>query len=628
MKSFSFLKNEKGVTLIIFMFIMAMLVALSSGAILITSLNFETSNALLKGKKAYYSAEVGLELAVNTILKSFDDLAPYTTSSQNGGDAEGFITENDYRGYEIKYKIINPESRFFYQTVKGNSLLSHYAYTYGIESHSNSLSDKTKESVLEKIRVLETPLVQWFAFYGGDGGNDSDLEITPGPGMISWGRVHSNGDIWLRAGCSGSLRFQNFDPNGGTPISAPHSITAGGSIRNWHKGVNREACTSPQIKTTNASLIWEDNLPINFIMDDDTQEAAFNNFVFVNEPVLIAPGKSQFQRGGFYEARSADPKRLDVDGIQILGQGALESGTTVFISSPLPNTDVTRLIRLGEKSSGNPYSGPMPIIRETLGLLNDCREDRVVDTTDIDLYALELWYQEYLADPANGPRALGDAGFLVYASRSPDSTFTNSENPMQAIRLMQINKPMSQSQLLNKTTFASDNPIYIDGDFNTINTQGAAIIGDAINLLGNNWNDSKTCGGGLPNAGNFGDTKSTIRAALFGGYTPTTSPGGTYGGGLHNYMRFHEDWSNVNSDFKGSMIGLWVSQQATADWCQHGDCYEPPVRQWGWDTRFGSPDFWPPFLPSIFDIERLGSLESFNPGEGFETICGFGCTHQ
>lgn len=608
MKNNSLLKQEKGGTAIVFLFIMSMLAALAVGALQVTSLNLESATAHRKGKQAFYAAEVGLDLATNAIIQSFENLAVYTTTADNGGDGEGFITVNNYRGHDVKYKITNPESRYLYETVQGNSILTHYAYTYEIEAYSTSLTDKSKESLREKIRVLETPLVQWFVFYGGDGGNDSDLEITPGPGMTTWGRIHSNGDIWLRAGCSGSLRFQNFDPNNGNPIAAPHSITAGGIIRNWHKGQNAVACTAPRIKTTNTSLVWEDDSPIDFILDLESEESTFNDFVFVNEPIIQAPGNTQFQRGGFYEARAADPLRPDVDGIQIIGQGDPGAGTTIVVSRPAPNTDVTTLIANGETSPGNPYTGPMPIIRETTGDLKDCREDNAVDTTDIDLYALELWYQEYLADPANGSGVLAGSGFLVYASRSPNAAFANTADPMQAIRLMQIGAG-SAAQLLDKTTFASDNPVYIEGDFNTVSTQGAAIIGDAINLLGENWNDSKNCGGGMPDAGPTGSTQIQVRAALFGGYSPTTSPGGTYGGGLHNYMRYHEDWDDVTSDFKGSMIGLWVSQQAVGNWCQHGDCYEPPDREYGWDTRFANPDFWPPFIPSIFGVERVGFLE-------------------
>ena len=612
----SWIKQEQGNTVIIFLFIMATLSAIAVGALQVTQLNLESSHAQRKGKKAYYAAEVGLDLAINDIMSSFENLSVYTTTADNGGDADGYLTVNNYRGYNVKYRITNPQSRYLYETVQGNSILVHYAYTYNIDTISSGIGDNTTETLNEQIRILETPLVQWFAFYGGTGGNNSDMEITPGPGMTIWGRVHTNGDLWLRAGSSGQLRIQNYDPNSGTPLAAPHSLTTAGVIRNWHKGSNFESVTDPEVKITNISLIWEDEEPIDANITLDSEEGTYNDFVFVNEPIIQAPGNTQFARNGFYDQRSGDPQRPDVDGIRIVGTGGLGAGIQVFASRPAANTDVTALLLAEETSAGTPYVGPgsgaggAGIVRETLGVLNDCREDDAVDTTDIDLWALENWYQAYLADAANGGGALAGSGFLVYASRSPNAAFTNTADPMQGVRLMQLTGGSSR-QLVDETTFATDNPLYIDGDFNTVSTKGSALIGDAINFLGNNWDDGKTCDNNLTgaDAGNNGETQITVRAALFGGYSPTTAPGGTYGGGLHNYMRYHERWSGVTADFKGALIGLWVSQQATGNWCQGSDCYEPPIRNWGWDTRFADPDFWPPFIPSIFGVERVGFLE-------------------
>ncbi len=611
----SLLKQEKGNTVVIFLFIMTALAALAVGALQMTTLNLESSHAQRKGKKAFYAAEVGLDLAVNTIIGSFENLTPYTTSALNGGDGQGFINVSNYRGHDVQYNITNPQSRYLYQTVQGNSILTHYAYTYDIEANSVAIGDNSRETLRERIRILETPLVQWFVFYGGNGGNNSDLEITPGPGMTTWGRVHSNGTIWLRAGCGNNLTFQNFDPNGGAPIPAPHSITAAGSIRNWHKGQNAVSCVAPRIEIENDDLIWDNNVPINFIVDTEAEETGFNEYVFVNEPVIQSPSNSQFVRGGFYEQRAANPQRADVDGIQIIGQGGLGAGNIqVVVSRPASNTDVTNLLLNDLTSAGTAYVGPGNggnIIREGPVQINDCREGVPVQTTDIDLFALQSWYQAYLADPVNGGGALADTGFLVYASRSPNAPvpFLNNANPKQGIRLMQIGAG-SASQLLNETTFASDNPLYIDGNFNDVSTRGAALIGDAINQLSISWNDTKTCAA-IPNAGAAGTVQATVRAAFFSGISPTTAPGGTYGGGLHNYMRYHERWSSGRiSDFKGALIGLWVSQQATGNWCQGtGNCYQPPTRRYGWDTRFGDPDFWPPFIPSIYGVERVGFLE-------------------
>ena len=60
----------------------------------------------------------------------------------------------------------------------------------------------------------------------------------------------------------------------------------------------------------------------------------------------------------------------------------------------------------------------------------------------------------------------------------------------------------------------------------------------------------------------------------------------------------------------GSFVNLWTSVQAKSEWCPAGgDCYSAPTRNWGWDVRFQDPDFWPPFIPSVFSVERVGFLE-------------------
>jgi hypothetical protein len=297
---------------------------------------------------------------------------------------------------------------------------------------------------------------------------------------------------------------------------------------------------------------------------------------------------------------------------------------TVTVSRPT-STDVTALVLAGEFSTGNPVPNlPMPIIQETTEGFQDCREgDRDVDTTDIDLYALGLWYVAYLED--QGLQLAGD-GMLIYTSRSSTSTFTNDGADLQAIRVITIDST-SSPQLVDETTLATDNPIYIHGDFNTVDTHGVALIGDAMNILSNSISKTvkpaKPCGiffsSGSPNlVVDYQASTTTINAALFAGHVPTSANGSVYSGGLHTYPRLHEDWtqrsyswsnSTRTLNINGAFINLWDSEQANGVWCIGGDCYSGPVRNWGWDVRFQDPDFWPPFIPSIFSVERVGFLE-------------------
>ncbi|MBC8282487.1 MAG: hypothetical protein H8E32_01635, partial [Nitrospinae bacterium] len=141
------------------------------------------------------------------------------------------------------------------------------------------------------------------------------------------------------------------------------------------------------------------------------------------------------------------------------------------------------------------------------------------------------------------------------------------------------------------------------------NTKGVALVGDAMNVLSNAFN-TKTCNitqNQLYN--NYRGSETTVYAALFAGHLPTSENGSNYSGGVHSYPRLHEWWTGAALNFRGSFINLWNSEQADGLWCLGGNCYSGPTRNWGWDVRFQEPTFWPPFIPSIFSVERVGFLE-------------------
>jgi len=609
MNNISLLKQEKGSTVIIFLFIMSMMAALAVGALQVTSLNLESSRGLLKGKQSFYAAEVGMDTASNAVIISFQNLVPFQSTN-------GFVALPNYRGYSVQYSVTQTQPRFLYQTVSGQDILNHWAFTYDVVSTATSLTDNSTETLREEIRILETPLVQWFIFYSSNGGNGAaDLEIHSGSNWTSWGRVHTNGNFYVGSTQGAFHRFQNFDPNG---IQTPHSITVAGDILNTAKAatflVNGNAVgpltvnNNAEVKTTNSAPIWQNAQPIDKVINIGNQvaeEARFNNFVLAQEQPQQTPGPIVIQRLGFYEQQALNPQLPGVDGITILGQGPLgPGGTTVTVARPVP-TNVTALIAAGQTSPGVNYIGPLPIIQEQVNDFCDGREGRRVNTTDIDLNALTLWYQQYLADPVNGGGALGTAGFMIYASRSPNAAFTNLAGNMESIRLRGgLGGGAPIPQILGNTTFATDNPLYIQGDFNTINTSGVAIIADAINVLSNGWDNSKNCGGGTP----VTNTPTSVNAAFFTGNS-VSQPGGAFEGGAINYPRFHEWWNNVPFTYRGAFINLWVSTQANGPWCLGGNCYSAPIRNWGWETNFQNPNFWPPFLPSVYHMERVGFIE-------------------
>jgi hypothetical protein len=166
-------------------------------------------------------------------------------------------------------------------------------------------------------------------------------------------------------------------------------------------------------------------------------------------------------------------------------------------------------------------------------------------------------------------------------------------------------------------TVVSGNPVYVQGDYNTGTTgstqppsnntsspdptkptvsgytrQPAAVVADAVNVLSNSWLDSKS--GSMPKA-----SPTTVNAAFISGIVP--SGNNYYSGGVENFPRFLEDWSNKSFTYYGSMIELYKSKQAIGHWGM-SNVYSPPDRSWYFDTNFiTSP---PPGLLASFDYKR------------------------
>ncbi len=161
----------------------------------------------------------------------------------------------------------------------------------------------------------------------------------------------------------------------------------------------------------------------------------------------------------------------------------------------------------------------------------------------------------------------------------------------------------------NGLTVVSPNPVYIQGDYNsgrsvsgTSTTEPpsntatsytppndkpspvvsgfgraiSAVVGDAVNILSNGWNDANSVNGNARNANN-----TTINTCIVAGNVPSTAS--SYSGGIENFIRFHENWSGDYLTIYGSLAQLYSSQQATRPWSAAD--YSPPNRRWYYDDK-------------------------------------------
>jgi len=95
---------------------------------------------------------------------------------------------------------------------------------------------------------------------------------------------------------------------------------------------------------------------------------------------------------------------------------------------------------------------------------------------------------------------------------------------------------------------------------------------------------------------------------LLGGVDNTPSGfASNYNGGIENYPRFHEDWSGVWFRYRGSFVSLGEPEHVDGPWCGTGgscNIYDPPNRDWDFDTEFNDTANLPPLTPRFTFLEQ------------------------
>ena len=169
-------------------------------------------------------------------------------------------------------------------------------------------------------------------------------------------------------------------------------------------------------------------------------------------------------------------------------------------------------------------------------------------------------------------------------------------------------------------TFASDQAVYLQGNYNTRNKQPAAVLSDSLNVLsnrclnnnrginhrGNGANCAQNTQNNPPTLGNALET--VINAAFLAGNDITTPS--NYNGGLENYPRFLENWSGVALRYRGSFVS--ISTPLRVSGAQGGGFYSPPNREWDYDQSFNDPRNLPPLTPQFVYLKQDSFFRSFD----------------
>jgi hypothetical protein len=239
------------------------------------------------------------------------------------------------------------------------------------------------------------------------------------------------------------------------------------------------------------------------------------------------------------------------------------------------------------------------------------------------------------------PNPTGCGGFTVA-----------SENPVYIQGNYNSNCPAAANGVFSSCTYNNTtyDPTWTNAAAAEPNHSAASIIADAVTLLSNNWQGGGALSGNNPPAGyneanTYGSlanpvntpllqnspayypnrlaTTTYYRVAIAGGKNiafnnTVQNPEFAFGmdGGVHNFLRFLEDWGGIPTGlggngkyaqlyYKGSIVSLYWDMYATGTFKCCDLVYNPPDRQYIFDTLFSVPTNLPPGTPMFRNVDNL-----------------------
>jgi Tfp pilus assembly protein PilX len=175
---------------------------------------------------------------------------------------------------------------------------------------------------------------------------------------------------------------------------------------------------------------------------------------------------------------------------------------------------------------------------------------------------------------------------------------------------------------------ATENPAYIQGDFNANAAGGGfndpnvavSVNADAVTLLSNNYNDVNSFA--FPYNNNHTAATTYYRTAIMAGkgYSfpqPFTTDPNDFGtdGGVHNFLRYIENWGGQTLNYRGSIISMYYNRQAIGAFKCCTTVYSPPTRGYNFDTEFLTPSLLPPRTPLFRDVNTTGFTQLLLPSQ-------------
>ena len=473
---------------------------------------------------------------------------------------------------------------YFYLATVDVALPVSYGYQVG-GADVNTVTAKVRR-VFEK---RYTSAWNWAMLY------DGDLELYPDSPLALNGWVHSNKNVYVGNG--------TLDP-ASTPaptLTLTDRLTYAGNYTVGyspsdpdHTGhVNVQDAIAPADLPPGTEQVYS---PFDITTTQfNTTDGNYNNDGYHE---LIERKSSSGSSADIF----ADKRLYDQAQLAVLIDG---NNVTILWGTGASKTNITSS---GGSSNGTNARSAVGNAVKPGYTLQDNREGVTMDVTKFDVAEFLNYYPSSTTKGWNG---------IVYIADVNSSSGSNNPGAIEIINGAKLPS--------GGMTIATENPAYIQGDFNTGRVAGtseppsntgdptdpdvsgytrqpASVVADAVTLLSNNWNDSNS-GAGL-DARIASNT--TVNAALLAGNVP--SNGSDYSGGGENFVRLLEDWTGKSFTYYGSMICLYPSAQGTGGWGKD-NVYLPASLNWSFDTTLsvdssGNPVSVPGYVSTVAYLQQ------------------------
>jgi Tfp pilus assembly protein PilX len=586
----------------------------------------------------FYAAEGGLNLRAEEIRAKFNDRGQPAGTSPTANTADDYCAAGGNQGsgdFACKdFAFSTTNVRTYVEDITKNTPISgtvpageefegllYQGYQYDVFSTAYNKNALPAAILQMRFTSRLIPLFQFAIFY------DKDLEFSNTATLTVGGRVHTNADLYFNAGSGGStLTVDGLTTAVGQTYRGYKDQNACGGtvqVRAIGAGTPSINCSSARIILTNTLLNpWNGGIKQGVKKLNVPKPDAFTP----------TPGEQYWDNAELRVVYNVATNQVQV------------RDASNNINVPATNTLTTTC-------AGSATNTPNSFYDRREGPIAGGTSGKFITMLDINMGNLLSCINSNAGD-LNVPDGLAnttDNGLVLYFTViGPNSNLTPSG---YGVRLRNGNN-LSNTR---GVTVVSDQPVYIEGDYNNFNNGAgwvpAAVMGDVINILSNNYKNaasrtgavvvtSTSCTNGFTAKGQAPldcrpATSTTIRAAIVGATDSTGNAEGAAGrdkgisnGGVNNMMRYHEEWGfngglqggAATFTYQGSLVSLNTPLHMSGTWSLGGtnanpvgrSVYNPPIRNWTYDQRFNTAVTLPPLTPRAVSLKQERFNRSFD----------------